>query len=221
MTLATLADQAECIAAAARLMLETLRAGGQVLTAGNGGSAAEAMHMAEELVGRFRTNRRSLPAVSLVSDGTALTCIGNDFGFDEVFARQIEGLGRSGDLLVLFSTSGAAANLRRAVTAARARKMRVLLLLGRDGGPLAGTGDLEIIVKGQATERIQEAHQVILHVLLDAVEQDFTQGGLVPAPQSLSGTSSGTLSTKLPTKLPTKVRRQRVASRKKPGVHHA
>lgn len=172
-TLAALAEQADRLAAAARLMVETLRAGGQVLTAGNGGSAAEAMHMAEELVGRFRTNRRSLPAVSLVSDGTALTCIGNDFGFDEVFARQVEGLGRPGDLLVLFSTSGAAVNLRRAVTAARARQMRVLLLLGRDGGPLAGTGDQQIIVQGQATERIQEAHQVILHVLLDAVELAF------------------------------------------------
>ena len=173
-TIASLADQAETLAAAAQLMVETLRAGGQVLTAGNGGSAAEAMHMSEELVGRFRTNRRSLPAVSLVCDGTALTCIGNDFGFDEVFARQVEGLGRPGDLLVIFSTSGAAVNLRRAVTVARSKQVRVLLLLGRDGGPLAGTGDLEIIVKGQATERIQEAHQVILHVLLDAVEQVFS-----------------------------------------------
>ena len=169
-----LAEQADGIAAAARLMIATLQAGGQVLTAGNGGSAAEAMHMAEELVGRFRTNRRSLPAVSLAADGTALTCIGNDFGFDEVFARQIEGLGRPGDLLVLFSTSGSAVNLRRAVAAAHARQMRVLLLLGRDGGPLAGTGDLEILVHGGATERIQEAHQVLLHVLLDAVELAFT-----------------------------------------------
>jgi D-sedoheptulose 7-phosphate isomerase len=174
-TIAALAAQADGIASAARLLIETLQAGGQVLTAGNGGSAAEAMHMAEELVGRFRSNRRSLPAVSLVSDGTALTCIGNDFGFDELFARQIEGLGRPGDLLVLFSTSGAAANLRRAVAAARAKQVRVLLLLGRDGGPLAGAGDLEIIVQGQATERIQEAHQVILHVLLDAVERAFAQ----------------------------------------------
>jgi len=173
-TIAALTEQADRIAAAAQLMIETLCAGGQVLTAGNGGSAAEAMHMAEELVGRFRTNRRSLPAVSMVSDGTALTCIGNDFGFDEIFARQLEGLGRPGDLLVLFSTSGTAANLRRAVAAARARQVRVLLLLGRDGGSLAGTGDIEIIVKGQATERIQEAHQVILHVLLDAVELAFS-----------------------------------------------
>lgn len=172
-TITALVEQADAIAAAAQLLIETLRTGGQVLTAGNGGSAAEAMHMSEELVGRFRANRRSLPAVSLAADATALTCIGNDFGFDEIFARQVEGLGRPGDLLVIFSTSGAAVNLRRAVVQARAKQMRVLLLLGRDGGPLAGTGDLEIIVKGQATERIQEAHQVILHVLLDAVERSF------------------------------------------------
>jgi len=172
-TISALTEQTERLVAAAQLLIETLRSGGQALSAGNGGSAAEAMHFAEELTGRFRTNRRSLPAISLVSDGTVLSCIGNDFGFDEIFARQIEGLGRPGDLLVIFSTSGAAANLRRAVIAARARQMRVLLLLGRDGGPLAGLGDLEIIVRAQATERIQEAHQVILHTLLDAVEQAF------------------------------------------------
>lgn len=173
-TVSGLAGLADQLASAARLMVETLRAGGQVLTAGNGGSAAEAMHMAEELVGRFRTNRRSLPAVALTADGTALTCIGNDFGFDAVFARQVEGLGRPGDLLVIFSTSGAATNLRLAVAAARARSMRVLLLLGRTGGALAGLGDVELLVpRQQATERIQEAHQVVLHVLLDAVELAF------------------------------------------------
>ena len=172
-TVASLATQVARLAAAARLMVGILRRGGKVLTAGNGGSAAEAMHMAEELVGRFRADRRSLPGVALTSDGTALTCIGNDFGFDAVFSRQVEGLGRPGDLLVLFSTSGRAANLAQAVAAARRRRLRVLLLLGRDGGALAGQGDLEIIVPGTATERIQEAHQVVLHILLDAVERAF------------------------------------------------
>jgi len=165
--------QTDRLASAARLVVETLRSGGQILTAGNGGSAAEAMHMAEELVGRFRTNRRSLPGIALTADGTALTCIGNDFGFDCVFSRQVEGLGRPGDLLVLFSTSGSARNLRRALDAARAARMRVLLILGREGSPLGGLGDLEICVPGEATERIQEAHQVILHILLDAVERAF------------------------------------------------
>ena len=171
--ISSLRQQCGRIAEACGLLVGTLEAGGKVLAAGNGGSAAEAMHLAEELVGRFRNNRRSLPGVALTADGTALTCIGNDFGFDEVFSRQIEGLGAEGDLLVLFSTSGRAANLTRAVQAARTRRMRVLLILGRDGGPLAGRGDCELLVQCRDTERIQEAHQVLLHVLLEGVEQHF------------------------------------------------
>ena len=169
----SLRQQSDCIAAAVELLVQTLVAGGKVLTAGNGGSAAEAMHMAEELVGRYRGNRRSLPGIALTADGTALTCIGNDFGFDQVFSRQIEGLGVAGDLLVLFSTSGQAANLTLAVHAARNRKMRILLILGRDGGPLAGCGDCEIVVQGLDTARIQEAHQLVLHILLEGVERAF------------------------------------------------
>ena len=163
------------ILAAADLMVSTLRAGHKVLTAGNGGSAAEAMHMAEELSGRYKHNRPSLPGIALTADGTAMTCIGNDFGFDEVFARQVEGLGAPGDLLVLFSTSGKARNLSRALEVARARSMRVLALLGRDGGPMHGLADVEILAPGAGTENIQEAHQVILHLLLEAVEQSFPE----------------------------------------------
>ncbi|MFO7871494.1 MAG: SIS domain-containing protein [Kiritimatiellia bacterium] len=153
--------------------ISILHNGGQVLTAGNGGSAAEALHMAEELVGRFRSDRRSLPAVSLTADSTALTCIGNDFGFDSIFARQIEGLGRRGDMLVLFSTSGQPANLLKALEAGRKKGMRTVCLLGRDGGRLAGLADHEIIVASDMTERIQEAHQVLVHLVLDAVEKAF------------------------------------------------
>jgi len=170
-TLEALRRQGSQISAAIDLLIATLQAGGKVLAAGNGGSAAEAMHLAEELIGRFRGNRRAFPAVALTADGTALTCIGNDFGFDSVFSRQIEGLGCPGDLLVLFSTSGRAANLRQALQAARARGMRVLLLLGRDGGALAGQGDCEICVAGTATERIQEAHQLLINLLLEGVER--------------------------------------------------
>lgn len=166
---------------AADLMVSTLRAGGKVLTAGNGGSAAEAMHMAEELSGRYKHNRRSLPGIALTSDGTAMTCIGNDFGFDEVFARQVEGLGAPGDLLVLFSTSGKARNLSRALEAAKGKGMRVLALLGRDGGPMHGLAEVEILAPGAATENIQEAHQVILHLLLEAVERAFPETG-TPTP---------------------------------------
>ena len=156
-----------------RAIVTALRNGGQVLTAGNGGSAAEALHMAEELIGRFRSDRPSLPGLALVADSTAITCISNDFGYDCVFSRQVEGLGRAGDVLVLFSTSGSAVNLKRALETARRRGLVTVCLLGRDGGALAGQADFELIVSGSATERIQEAHQVILHLILDAVEQQM------------------------------------------------
>ncbi len=171
--IAGLDSQADTIAAMADTVVARLRAGAKVLTAGNGGSAAEALHMAEELTGRFRGNRVSLPGICLAADGTTLTCIGNDFGFDAVFSRQVEGLGHMGDLLVLFSTSGNAPNLTAAARAARARGVGLLCLLGKGGGALAGAGDLEIIVPGDATEHIQEAHQVIMHIILDAVERAF------------------------------------------------
>jgi len=174
--IASLEAQAGRLCALCDLVISTLRSGGKLLTAGNGGSAAEAFHMAEEFVGRFRGNRMALPAVCLAADGTALTCIANDFGYDCVFSRQVEGLGRSGDLLVLFSTSGSAANLALALDAAGKADMRTACILGRDGGALAGRSDVEIIVADQTTERIQEAHQVILHLVLEAVEEEFTDG---------------------------------------------
>jgi D-sedoheptulose 7-phosphate isomerase len=168
-----LQDLAESIARSSELLDATLRRGGAVLTAGNGGSAAEAMHMAEELTGRFRGQRRSLPGICLNADGTLLTCIGNDYGFDAIFARQVEGIGRAGDVLVLFSTSGQSANLVRAVKAANEKQVAVIGLLGRDGGRMAGLCDVELVVRGGATERIQEAHQVIMHIWLDAIEAAF------------------------------------------------
>jgi D-sedoheptulose 7-phosphate isomerase len=170
-TIGGLADVADTIGATADALVEVLRGGGKILTAGNGGSAAEALHMSEEFVGRFRNNRRALPAIALLADPTAITCIGNDFGFDYIFSRQIEGLGQAGDALVIFSTSGNAPNLARALAAAAEAGMVSVALLGRDGGLLAGRADHEIIVPGEATERIQEAHQVVLHLLLDAAER--------------------------------------------------
>jgi D-sedoheptulose 7-phosphate isomerase len=176
-TVGSLADQADAIRRIGEMVCDSLRRGCKVMTAGNGGSAAEALHMAEELVGRYRGNRRSLAAVALVADCTALTCIGNDFGYDEIFSRQVAGLGREGDVLVLFSTSGGAENLKRALGEASARKVRVACVLGRDGGQLAGLGDEEVIVVSSATERIQEAHQVVLHLVLEMVEREFTEKG--------------------------------------------
>lgn len=175
--LGTLAGQAETIARAARAIVACLKRGGKVLAAGNGGSAAEALHLSEELIGRFQSNRRALPSVALVADPTALTCIANDFGYDAVFSRQVEGLGARGDVLVLFSTSGRAPNLAQALERARGRGMTTICLLGRDGGPLAGKGDIDVIVPGSDTARIQEAHQVIVHIVLEFVERAFGAAG--------------------------------------------
>ena len=168
-----LVTQAETVVAVGEMVVGALKAGNKILTAGNGGSAAESLHMSEELVGRYRTNRPSLPCVSLVADPTALTCIGNDFGFDKIFSRQVEGLGKEGDVLVLFSTSGNADNLSLAQEAARDRGLKVICFLGRDGGAIAGQADIEIIAPGKSTERIQEVHQLLLHLVLDAVEEAF------------------------------------------------
>lgn len=163
------------MAAAGAGIVKALKSGNKVLTAGNGGSAAEALHLSEELVGRFKTNRPSLPGIALVADATALTCIGNDFGFDYIFSRQIEGLGKAGDILVLFSTTGSAQNLMQALESAHKKGIQTLCLLGRTGGKLAGKATWEIIVPGDETARIQEAHQVILHILLERVEKAFVE----------------------------------------------
>jgi len=172
-TIESLRGQLPGIESVSDAVVSALKSGNKVLTAGNGGSAADALHMAEELVGRFRGNRVSLPAVALVADCTALTCIGNDFGFDYIFSRQVEGLGKPGDVLVLFSTSGHAANLDKALSAAKERGLVTVAILGRDGGALANRADHELIVPGTATERIQEAHGVLLHLVLDEVETAF------------------------------------------------
>lgn len=168
-----LTSQIQKISEICSAVVTALKSGGKVLTAGNGGSAAEALHMAEELVGRFRGDRVSLPGISLASDATVLTCISNDFGYDHVFSRQVEGLGTAGDVLVLFSTSGNAVNLKLALEMAHNKGMKVINLLGRDGGGIAGMADFEIIVEGSSTERIQEVHQVLVHLILDAVELAF------------------------------------------------
>ena len=151
-------------------LVDCFARGNKVMTAGNGGSAAEALHLAEELIGRFKADRPALPALSLAADPTALTCIGNDFGYDQIFRRQVEGLGKPGDILVLFSTSGKSRNLMEAMEAARARQMVVIALLGGDGGPLKGRADFEICVTADASARIQETHQLILHIWLEMIE---------------------------------------------------
>jgi D-sedoheptulose 7-phosphate isomerase len=160
--------------------IRALKSGGKILTCGNGGSAADALHLAEELVGRYNRHRRSLPAICLNADPTLLTCIGNDFGFDEVFARQIEGLGGKNDLLVCFTTSGNSANVLRALAAAKTKGIMAAVLLGKDGGKAKGKADMELIVDNTDTARVQEAHTLILHALLETIEQELVAVGENP-----------------------------------------
>jgi len=154
----------------ALLIADSLMSGKKILAAGNGGSAADALHLCEELVGRYKNNRRAFPAICLSADGTALTCIGNDFGFEEIFSRQVEALGEAGDVLVLFTSSGNSANLIKALQVARSREMQVVLLAGCGGGKLKGLADAEWIVPSKIGARVQELHSWALHVILEVVE---------------------------------------------------
>jgi len=160
------------IAAGAEIQ-QALRNGNKLLTAGNGGSAADALHLAEELVGRFDKERPSLPAVALCADPTLLTCIGNDYGFERIFSRQVEGLGRPGDVLVVFTTSGNSPNLIAALHAARAHGLKTIAVLGKDGGTAKGLAEHELIVPSNVTARIQEVHTFILHAWLSQIETDL------------------------------------------------
>jgi D-sedoheptulose 7-phosphate isomerase len=162
----------EPLAAAARAIGESLARGGQVLVFGNGGSAAEAQHFAGELVGRFLRDRRALAAVALTTDTSVLTAIGNDLGFERVFARQVEALGRQGDVALGISTTGASPNVVEALRAAKARGLTTVALTGHDGGLLGQDADIHVNVPDVATPRVQEAQLTLLHILCDLVEQD-------------------------------------------------
>lgn len=171
--MAQVEEQLPALESIAQCVLETIRNGGKVLTCGNGGSAAEAQHFAEELVGRYKRDRRSLPAVSLVADGTLLTCILNDYGADEIFARQTDSLCCPGDVLFGLSTSGNSENVRRALQRAKAKGAATVSLLGRDGGLMRGLADHEIIIASDTTARIQEAHLLCIHLLCEALDEAF------------------------------------------------
>ena len=152
------------------IMAETLQNGGRIYSCGNGGSAAESAHFATELLCRLEKDRPSLPAMNLSADGSFLTATGNDYGFERIFARQIEGLGRKGDVLVAFSTSGKSPNILEALETARTRGLHTVSLLGRDGGPARALSDVALIVPVQETMHIQEGHQALLHVLCGMLE---------------------------------------------------
>ncbi len=142
---------------------------GKMLVAGNGGSAADAMHFAEEIVVRYRKNRRAAAAVALC-DPTVLTCAGNDFGYERVFERQVEALGNPGDVFVALTTSGNSPNLLRAIDAARARGLVTVAFLGKDGGAARGRCDIELLVASSSTARVQEAHKLLFHALCEWID---------------------------------------------------
>jgi len=156
-----------------RTIIDSLKSGGKLLICGNGGSAADAQHMAAEFIGRFKKKRAPLPATALTTDTSVLTSIGNDFGFSQIFAKQIKGLGRKGDVLLLISTSGNSQNLIMAAKQARRLKMTTIGVLGKNGGKLKSETDVCLIANSRDTPRIQEAHSLIIHTICELVEDRF------------------------------------------------
>lgn len=164
----------------AALLCDCFRNGGKVLVMGNGGSAADAQHLAAELVGRFMLNRAALPAIALTTDTSILTAVANDFGYDEVFKRQVEALARPGDVVIGISTSGNSPNVVAALEYANESECRVVTLSGRDGGRMAAYADLNLNVAVDETPHIQEVHLSIIHILCDLVEQQLFAGQEAP-----------------------------------------
>jgi len=166
-------ERAEEIVRAATVIGQALAAGHKVLTFGNGGSATDAQHLAEELVGRFLRERRAVPVIALTADSSILTAVGNDYGFEAVFARQVEALGQRGDVAVALTTSGTSKNVNLALARARAQGLVTVGLTGRDGGETAGLVDVHVNVPDASSARVQEVQRTILHVICELVERDL------------------------------------------------
>jgi phosphoheptose isomerase len=169
-TLQSVADLEAQIIKASDLIANCLTNDKKVLACGNGGSAADAADFCTELVCRFVEDRRPYPAINLSQGGSLITATGNDYGFEEIFARQVSAFGGEGDVLIAITTSGKSKNIQRALAEARDRKLKTIALLGREGGSTAGMADVDLIVKGNSTARIQEAHKFILHVICEICE---------------------------------------------------
>ena len=159
------------VARAADAIATALLSGHKLLACGNGGSAADASHLTTEFVCRYSRDRRPYPAISLATQGGDMTSIGNDYSFDELFARQVRAFGVAGDVLVALSTSGQSENVRRAIVAAKESGVVTIAFLGRDGGPCTGLADIELLVRGDVTARIQEGHKLLLHTVCEMVEE--------------------------------------------------
>ena len=176
-TLQQLAGLEPQMMVAADAISDALISGEKLVACGNGGSAADASHLTTEFVCRFNHERRPYPAISLAVHGGDLTAIGNDYSFEDVFARQIQAFGKPGDVLTAFTTSGRSENVRRALVAANDLKMKTIAFLGRDGGKCAGLADIELIVTSDVTARIQEGHKFLLHTICELVEERLQKQG--------------------------------------------
>lgn len=154
----------------AKDLAEVFTNGNKVLICGNGGSNCDALHFAEEFTGRFRKERRALPAIA-ISDSSHITCVGNDYGFDYIFSKGVEAYGKEGDMFIGISTSGNSGNVIKAVEKAKELGMKTVALLGKDGGKLKGMCDYEFIIPGETSDRIQEIHMMILHIVIEGVER--------------------------------------------------
>jgi phosphoheptose isomerase len=174
-SLQSLASLEGQVTRAADMIEQCLRTGHKLLVCGNGGSAADAAHFATEFVVRFAKDRPAYPAIALAGDGGLLTAAGNDYGFDEVFARQVAAFGVENDLLICLTTSGKSKNVKRALEEAKTRKLKTIAFLGRDGGSTAGMANVDLVVPGESTARIQEAHKFLLHVLCEIVEERLSK----------------------------------------------
>src|ERR1700738_4007965 len=164
-TVQSIADLDAEVAKAAELIADCLTSGNKLLVCGNGGSAADAADFCTEFACRFVEDRKPYPAINLAEGGSLITATANDYGFEEIFARQIAAFGKPGDVLIAISTSGKSANVRRALEEGEKRRLKTIALLGRDGGTTIGMADVDLTVKGDSTARIQEAHKFLLHVL--------------------------------------------------------
>lgn len=172
-TFQALTELRPAIDRAGDLMLATLRAGGKLLVCGNGGSAAEAAHFATELVGRYAKTRRSLPAIALSSDGALLSCIGNDFGYEQVFARQVAGLAQKGDLLIVLTSSGNSSNIVAALHEAKKLGLESIAFLGRGGGQAKGLATIDLVMPGNSGAAAQEAHLFLIHHFCERIDEAF------------------------------------------------
>ena len=158
---------------ASQLVISCLKSGGKLMLCGNGGSAADSQHIAAEIVGRFETERKALPAIALTTDTSILTAVGNDYGYESIFSRQVQALAAPGDVLIGYSTSGNSANVIKAVEEAKKSGCKIITLTGKGGGALAGLADIDLCANSSSTARIQEAHAFLGHALCSAVDQAF------------------------------------------------